>query len=73
MSKNSKNKFMVIKEEWFEEGGGIGDHHEEDGGEICGHHLAHDLSLQSDLHADTFCRVSGIDKGIIGDSEQYHV
>ena len=39
-----------LKEEWLEEGGGKGDHEEEEGGEVGGQHLAHDLSLQKDPH-----------------------
>ena len=38
-----------LKEERLEEGGGKGDHEEEEGGEICGKHLAQDLPLQEDL------------------------
>ena len=42
----------------LEEGGGKGDQHEKDGGQIGGHHLTHDLPLQGYGHFYSFLIVS---------------
>ena len=60
-----------LKEEGLEKGGGVGDHHEEERGEVGGHHLTHDLSFQCDCHAYSFSRV--FQKVMIGDNEEHHV
>ena len=62
-----------FKEEWFEERCSIGDHHEEEGREVSGHHLTHDLSFNCDCHTDPFCWVTCIDKDIISDTEKCHI
>ena len=36
-----------------EDGGGVGDHQEEERGEVGGHDLAHDLSLHLDCPSDS--------------------
>ena len=45
-----------LKEEGLEEGGGKGDHHEEDGGQVGAHHLTQDLSPQHNGHTYSLFR-----------------
>ena len=45
-----------LKEVGLEEGGGKGDHHEQDGGQVGAHHLAQDLPPEHNGHTYTFLR-----------------
>ena len=62
-----------LEEEWLEEGGGKGDEHEEEGGEIGRHHLTHDLPFHRDRHTDSLSGVTCIDEVVISDSEKCHI
>ena len=64
-----------LKEEGLEEGGGKGDQHQEEGGEVGGHHLRHDFPLQVNIHLDPFTLLRSIcvDKLIVVDEEKVHV
>ena len=62
-----------LEEEGLEEGGGVGDHHEEERGEVGGHHLAHDLPLQYDRHFDSLSRSIYIVQHLISDTEKCHI
>ena len=45
-----------LKEVGLEEGGGKGDHHEQDGGQVGAHHLAQDLPPENNGHTYTLLR-----------------
>ena len=45
-----------LKVDWLKEGGGKADHQKKEGGEVGGHHLAHDLPLQDNPHRYTSLR-----------------
>ena len=59
-----------LKEERLADGGGICDHHEEEGGEVSGHHLAQDLHLY--CHLNSLSGTIYIDQPIISDMEKRH-
>ena len=43
-----------LKEEWLEDGGGVGDDYEKEGWKVCCHHLAHhDFPLHGEFHPDS--------------------
>ena len=44
------NRQGSLEEEGLKEGGGKGDHHEQDGGQVGAHHLAHDLPPKHNGH-----------------------
>ena len=62
-----------LKEDGLEEGGGVSDHHEEERGEVGGHHLAQDLSLHINCHFDSLSGLIYIDQHLISDTEKCHI
>ena len=47
--------------DWLlEESGGVGNHHEQDRGQVCGHYLTHDPSFQGYGHMYSFTRFSSV-------------
>ena len=64
-----------LEEDRLEEGGGVGDRHEEDGGEVGGHHLGRHLPPHPGHHLHALLGVRGVGRaeGEVGDVEEGQV